>query len=134
MNRAERRKQEKTEKRAIAEIPEWKKWEIMARMETKARLLQNGITQKDLQDAYDRGWREATKANVVDEHLRYMQEFFYSACAVAAHDVYGFGKDRCERLLHRVAEIMNEEISTGDIIERCLRETGVDVNVEEWTI
>lgn len=133
MNRAERRKEERAERRAIAAIPEWKRQEINKKVAVASRLMQNGITQKDLQDEYERGRKEATE-QYVNDLLPYQQKFFYSAAAIAAHDLFGFGKDRGLRLLERIQEIMCEEISTGDIIERCKRETGVDIFESEFTI
>lgn len=133
MNRAERRKQERAERHAAADIPEWKKAEIAQRMAVTQRLIQNGITENDLNDAYNRGRKDGIKEYVASL-LPYQQRFFYSAAAIAAHDLYGFGKERCERLLDRIQEIMCQEISTGDIIARCKRETGVDVFEEDYTI
>jgi len=133
MNRADRRKQEKQERRAIAALPEWKKAELNAKAAVTARMMQQGISPDDLKAEYERGRREATK-EYVDRLLPYQQRFFYSAAAIAAHDLFGFGKVRGERLLDRIQEIMCEEISTGDIIQRCKRETGVDVFEEEYTI
>ena len=133
MNRQQRRQQERDQRRAIAELPEWKKAEIARKNALANRLAQNGITAQDLADEYNRGRKEATK-EYVDKLLPYQQKFFYSAAAIAAHDLFGFGKDRAMRLLERIQEIMCEEISTGDIIERCKRETGVDCFEEEFTI
>ena len=133
MNRAERRKQERAERRAVVDIPAWKKAEIAQRMAMAQHLAQNGITEKDLNDAYNRGRKDGIK-EYVDSLLPYQQRFFYSAAAIAAHDLYGFGKGRCERLLDRIQGIMCEEISTGDIIDRCKRETGVNVFEEDYTI
>ena len=133
MNRAERRKAEKAQARAIAEIPEWRKAKLERDVAVSLRMIQNGITQADLDAAYQRGRKDATK-EYVDKLLPYQQKFFYSAAAIAAHELFGFGKDRALRLLERVQEIMCEEISTGDIIERCKRETGVDCFEEEFTI
>ena len=114
-------------------IPAWKREQLARKQAVRSRLMQNGITAEDLQEAYDRGRREATK-EYVDKLLPYQQKFFYSAAAIAAHDLFGFGKDRGLRLLERIQEIMCEEISTGDIIDRCKRETGVDCFEEEFTI
>jgi len=133
MNRAERRKQAKANARAIAEIPEWRKAKLERDIAIAQRMIQNGITQADLDAAYEKGRKDATK-EYVDRLLPYQQRFFYSAAAIAVHELFGFGKNRGERLLDRIQQIMCEEISTGDIIERCKRETGVDVWEEEYTI
>ena len=133
MNRAQRRKEERQQRRAIAELPEWKKAELARKQAVRERLMKNGLTTQDIQDAYEKGRKDAT-AEYVDKLLPFQQKFFYSAAAIAAHDLFGFGKDRAMRLLDRIQEIMCEEISTGDIIQRCKRETGVDCFEEEYTI
>lgn len=117
----------------LTQLPLWKKEQLARKQAVHARLMKNGITLQDLTDEYNRGRRDATK-EYVDRLLPYQQKFFYSAAAIAAHDLFGFGKDRGERLLDRIQQIMCEEISTGDIIQRCKRETGVDVFEEEYTI
>lgn len=117
----------------LTQIPEWKKAKIARDQAYISRLVKNGITPEDLTAEYERGRKEATK-EYVDKLLPFQQKFFYSAAAIAAHDLFGFGKDRALRLLDRIQEIMCEEISTGDIIERCKRETGVDCFEEEFTI
>lgn len=133
MNRAQRRKEERQQRRPIAELPEWKKAELARKTAIANRLAKNGITAKDLEDEYQRGRREATK-KYVDELLPYQQKFFYSAAAIASKELFGFGETRIRRLLDRVQEIMCEEITTGDIIKRAKRETGVDMFEEEYTI
>lgn len=133
MNRAERRKAVKAQARAIAEIPEWRKIQLERNAAFNARLMQNGITRQDLDDAYQRGRRDATK-EYFDKLLPYQQKFFYSAAAIAAHDLFNVDTDAAETLLDRIQQIMCEEISTGDIIDRCKRETGVDIFQEEYTI
>ena len=133
MNRAQRRKEEKRQRHELASIPDWKKAELARKQAVANRLMKNGITAQDLADEYERGRKDATK-EYVDKLLPYQQKFFYSAAAIAAHDLFGFGRDRALRLLERIQEIMCDEITTGDIIERCKRETGVDCFEEEFTI
>lgn len=117
----------------LTTIPAWKRDQLARKQAVRERLMKNGITEQDLTDAYERGRKDATK-EYVDKLLPFQQKFFYSAAAIAAHDLFGFGKDRSLRLLERIQEIMCEEISTGDIIDRCKQETGVDCFEEEFTI
>lgn len=116
----------------LTSIPEWKRAELARKQAVRERLMKNGLTTQDIQDAYEKGRKDAT-AEYVDKLLPFQQKFFYSAAAIAAHDLFGFGKERGLRLLERIQEIMCEEISTGDIIDRCKRETGVDCFEEEFT-
>lgn len=133
MNRAERRKQERQQRRDYAILPDWKKREIEAKIALNQRLAKNGITKKDLDDAYVQGQKVA-REEYAKELLPYQQTFFYSACAIAAHNLFGFGKERGERLLDEIERIMTEEICTEDILKRCKRETGIDVMEGNYTI
>ena len=133
MNRAERRKQERQQRRDFATLPEWKKAEIAAKAAYASSLARNGITEEDLDKAYRQGMADMQKKYVA-ERLDYMQKFFYSACAIAAHNLFGFGKTRGERLLEETERIMTEEITTEDIIQRCKRETGIDIMEGGYTI
>lgn len=117
----------------LTTLPAWKKAQIARDQAYIERLTKNGITGQDLDDAYVRGRKEATK-EYADKLLPYQQKFFYCAAALASHELFGFGETRIIRLLDRVQQIMCEEISTGDIIERCKAETGVDLFEEEYTI
>ena len=44
------------------------------------------------------------------------------------HRQHGWDAGEIQSFLDRVAEICDEEISAADILERCRREAGVDVN------
>ena len=133
MNRAERRKQAKADRKAITELPEWRKMQIQAAVTMMGRLIKNGITPKDLEDEYKRGYHDATR-DYVEEKLDYQQKFFFCAAALVAKRQLGFGKTRILRFLEAVQQAINEEITTADIIKRCKEETGVDVFEEEYTI
>lgn len=132
-NRKERREQERKQRSLIADIPEWKRREMEKRIETTKRLMQQGISPKDLEDSYNRGVEDGRK-EYVSRLAPYQMKFFYSAAGIAAHDLFGFGETRIIRLLDRIQEIMTEEISTGDIIERLKQETGLDIMDEDYTI
>lgn len=87
-----------------------------------ARLSRNGITPKDLEQEYQRGYDAARK-----ELTSFTMRMFYCACGLALHDLYGFGETRIIRTLDRVQEIMTEEICTADIADRLKRETGIEI-------
>lgn len=87
-----------------------------------ARLSRNGITPKDLEDEYKRGYDEARK-----ELTSFTMRMFYCAIGLATHELYGHGETRIIRTLDRVQEIMTEEICTADIAARLKRETGIEI-------
>ena len=81
------------------------------------RMKKTGITQKDVeyerQVGYDHGWNS---------------EFHLSACYAAAALSLAQTTSVIETFLSCVQEVMDEEISATDILERCRQETGADVS------
>lgn len=86
------------------------------------RLSRNGITPKDLENEYKRGYDDASH-----DLTGFAMRMFYCAAALAAHELHGFGERRIIRLLDRIQQIMTEEICTADITQRLRRETGIDI-------
>ena len=52
----------------------------------------------------------------------------FASVALELFHEHGCGQEEIEGFLDRITEIMDEEISAADILERCKRETGVDVS------
>lgn len=100
---------------------------INARVAVSQRLSKNGITPKDLEDEFKRGY-DAARSDLT----RMTMQFFYSAIAIATHRLFKFGETRIYRLLDAVQQIMCEEITTVDIRARCKEETGVDIIENEY--
>ena len=92
-----------------------------------ARLSRNGITPKDLEDEFKRGYDTARK-----ELTGFTMRMFYCAIGLATHELYGHGETRIIRTLDRVQEIMTEEICTADIMQRLKQETGIDIFDTEY--
>lgn len=86
------------------------------------RLSRNGITPKDLENEYRRGYDDARK-----DLTSFTMRMFYCAIGLATHELYGHGETRIIRTLDRVQEIMTEEICTADIMQRLKQETGIDI-------
>ena len=84
-----------------------------------ARMKRTGITEADLayekRLGYTNGWNSG---------------FYFSACyAATALALYEFGHgDKVIEFITRLEELRYEEISSADIIDRAIRETGVDVS------
>lgn len=113
-NRAERRRAKKHEKA---------KFRAESRAAALLRILQTGeITLKDMERSYDDGYKNAMKD--IEE---FQIPFFFAALACALKKTYKFGDERIVRTFAATIQTMNEEISALDMIERCKRETGIDV-------
>lgn len=132
MGRKERRAEERrTRKEVLNDHASMIARGIVRREEQKqaryAKLEKNGITVKDLEENYKKG-----KHDALAWASEYYQPFFYSAIAIALHREFKFGETRMIRALETVQQIMTEEICTADIIERCRRETGLDIVGGGW--
>ena len=85
------------------------------------RMQRTGITEKDLEYekevGYENGW-----------NTQFYLTACYAAAALAMKEKYGLTKEQIESVLDRATEVSEEEISRGEILERCARETGLDVS------
>ena len=97
--REARRDQERRDKRAINDVPEWKKRQIAARARLVERLSQQGITPEDVKREYDRGFEEGFKAAAEP-----ITKGCYAAVCLALSEIFGFGRVRCRRVLQRIDE------------------------------
>lgn len=112
-NRADRRKKKKQQ-------PRWEK-----RFNSDQRInamCKNGITPKDLQDAYDKGYKAG-----VDHASDYSTKDAYAAFLLAAHEVFGFGRKRCRRLLYAADERMVNSFASDEAIEEVFKKVGVTI-------
>lgn len=85
------------------------------------RMKRTGITQKDLDEERAEGYADGRA-----------QPFKFSSCfatiALVFHRKQGLEAETIDRFIDRVRTIMDEEISTADIIDRAKVEAGVDVS------
>jgi hypothetical protein len=81
----------------------------------------SGITKADLEYEAEIGYQHGRNS-----------ELFHSACYAAVvlvlKAVYGWDRDRIERYIDRVNDLRYEEITRKDILERAMKETGIDVD------
>lgn len=87
----------------------------------------NGITEADLKAEYEKGYAVARRDLTV-----YAIRMFCAATAISLHRLHKFGESRIARVLEDVQCVMNEEICTDDILERCKAETGIDIRCGDY--
>ena len=84
------------------------------------RMKKSGITKDDLVYEAEFGYQHGRNS-----------EFFHSACyavvVLVLKEVFGWDRDRIEKYIDRVNDLRYEEITRKDILERAMRETGIDV-------
>lgn len=118
-NRAERRAALRQDKDAIARAAYIVKKDALRQKAIK-HLAQNGITPEDLVKEYKRGWDAATR-----EIASFQLKMFYGGFALAMKREFGFGRERTARALKTAENIMIEELTTVEMVERVLKETGM---------
>ena len=116
MNRSDRRKKKKQQPKR-------------AKLTTDQRInamCKNGITPKDVDDAYNKGYREG-----VDRASSTCLKDAYAAFLLAANEVFGFGRDRCRRLLYAADEKVCTSLASDEAVEEVFRKVGVSINFYE---
>ena len=125
MNRADRRAEKRDldrEARAYAKYVAKREAAKKAAME---KIVRNGITVDDLKREYERGRNES-----VTEVSEYAMKMIYCGFALALKREFKFGQERVLRTLRAADQIILEELTTEDIIDRVSRELGITVRFE----
>lgn len=115
-NRAMRRKQVRDQ---------IKEWVQTGRIEQVQRLTQNGITQKDLDECYERGYTEGYKAGT-DKTLRTV----YAGVVLQLLET-GASNDSAIAFLRDLDNRLIVSIDAGEDIEEVFEKTGVKLMLKE---
>lgn len=112
-NRADRRKNKK-------QMPKWQKLPLDQRINAMCK---NGITPRDVDDAYQKGYKAG-----VDRASDFCLKDAYAAFIMAAHEQFGFGKERCRRLLYAADEKVATSLASDEAVEEVFKKIGVAIN------
>lgn len=112
-NRASRRSDKKKMSRYQRLTPE-QKYMAMAK---------NGITQRDLDEAYHKGYQAA-----LSHTTNYCLKDAYAAFLMAAHEEFGFGRERCKRLLRAADNRVVNSLASDEAIDEVFRKLGVAIS------
>lgn len=112
-NRADRRAKKK-------QLPKWKKLTSDERINAMCK---NGITPKDVDDAYAQGKKDALH-DVSD----YCMKDCYAGFLLAVHEVFGFGHERCLRLLRAADERICNSLASQESIDEVFEKVGVKID------
>ena len=115
-NRAMRRKQVREQMH---------EWVRMGKTEQMQRLTQNGITQKDLDECYDKGHKDGFKTGT-DKTLRTV----YAGVVLQLLDE-GNTEDEAISFLKSLDERLIRSIDAGEDIEEVFQKTGVRLMLKE---
>ncbi len=119
--RAERRDLDR-EARAYAKYVAKREAAKKAAME---KIERNGITVDDLRSEYVRGRNES-----ITEMTEFAMKMIYCGFALALKREFKFGPERVLRTLHAADQIILEELTTQDIVDRVSKELGIEVRFE----
>ena len=106
-NRADRRRERKA-------LPRYQR---MTLQQQKAALFKNGITSKELNDEYNRGFEDGKN---------FAGWAMCAALGLAMNDLYGFGKKRVTRTLNLAARYMFKSFTTRELIEEVYKRIGFE--------
>lgn len=112
-NRADRRKKKKQQ-------PKWQKLPIDQRINAMCK---NGITPKDVDEAYNKGYKDG-----VDRATDFCLKDAYAAFVMAAHEQFGFGKERCKRLMYAADEKVATSLASDEAVDEVFKNLGVTIN------
>lgn len=113
-NRADRRKKKKQQPRYEKRFTSEQRINAMCK---------NGITPKDVDDAYAKG-----RSDAIHDVSDYCMKDCYAGFILAAHEVFGFGHDRCIRLLRAADERICNSLASEEAIDEVFEKVGVRIN------
>lgn len=93
--------------------------------EMKRNWDRNGITEADLKREYDHGHADAMR-----QCSEMMTKFYFAAAAIALHRDFGFDLDQVTQVTQTMYNIITTELSSGEIVDRCWKETGLIISTE----
>ena len=98
----------------------------MRDMEAVDRIQRNGITIEDLyrseNEAYAKGIKTGKEGTV---------RTCFAAICMTLHDMYGFGKDRCAKVLNDVYEKLTMALTSDDAIQEVYDTIGLEIHFSD---
>ena len=130
-NRAARRAEARQEQRENADLRMSGYFKNKVRLEEirqkKVQELQrNGITVKDLEENYDKGFREGFK-KAAEPIVRGC----YAGVCLALNDLYGFGHKRCADVLNALDNHITMSLTSSELIDEVWERMGLKIEFKE---
>ena len=94
----------------------------MSQQKLIAGMYKNGITEKDLKDEFYKGVEAGRRATI---------KTVYAAAICAAKDILELEKEKLWELIQGVDHHVCNTLSSEEIIDRVLRETGISLNFSD---
>lgn len=122
MNREQRRAQKKAQK-SQPKRPQYVK---LTKQERVDALIKNGITVKDLEENYNRGYDAGFHAAAGP-----MVKTCYAAVCLALNELHGFGRKRCKDVLNLIDSKILYSLTSGEIIDEVWEKIGLHLDFDE---
>ncbi len=119
MNRQQRRAAQKA-------APKKPAWHNLTREERKAELIKNGITTKDLEKAFEDGYKKG-----YHESNFPVVKTIYACICLVLHQLYGFGGKRCVNVLKALDDAFINQLTSEEAINEALEKANVKLNFDE---
>lgn len=107
-------------------LPEYVQRKIAARQATMERISQQGISPQDLKrecdKAFDRGFMLAAEP---------ITKGCYAAVVLVLHELFGFGRERCMRVLRALDERLVLTMDGQEYADQVLSDIGVEIDFGE---
>ena len=98
----------------------------MEDIEAFKRINKNGITLDDVKDAEEKAYRTGVRTGI-DNTMRTC----YAAICLALHELYGFGKERCSRVLNLTDEKITMALTSEEAIQEVYDSIGLEINFKD---
>jgi len=90
------------------------------------RINRNGITLDDVKAAEDESYRRGVNVGIENT-----MRTCYAAICLALHELHGFGKERCARVLNNVDERIVMALTSEDAIREVYDTIGLEIEFKE---
>ena len=130
-NRAQRRADARQEQKENAEMMLSGYFQAKMKMEAMRQkkmdeLQRNGITVKDLQDNYDKGFHEGYKKAAEPIVMG-----CYAGVCLALNELYGFGHKRCADVLNAIDNHITMSLTSTEIIDEVWQRMGLKLEFRD---
>ena len=90
------------------------------------RIQKNGITVEDMYNAENKAYADGVKAGK-DATVR----ICFAAICMSLHEMYGFGKDRCSKVLNDVYDKLTMALTSEDAIQEVYDTIGLEIHFSD---
>ena len=129
IRRMNAREQAKVEKKDALNkfwaLPEAERQKRIAENEQIKHIQRNGITIDDLDRAAQRGYQDGAKVGA-ENTMRNI----YAAVALTLHEMYGFGKTRCGKVLNEIDQKVIYALDSKEAIQKVWDDIGLTITFD----